>query len=331
MESLFAGFAILAMFSAGAILLAAFLAGAFVLIRYATKRKSAWTELLRRFAADNDLQFIPASFPEGPEVEGKLGGVPIHIDNFTQSSGKSSALYSRIRMSPEIPPDLRIGKESYFTGLSQKLMGDDIQTGLPLFDDTFELKGVTRSLALSFLGSASRDALWRTVRTGASAVEGGKLTYTKTGYIKGDAELGTQVDLLSALADALTEFAHRPAEGLLHHAAEDPDPGYRSRCLQALLTDFPSSDEAVTGLAFAAESTDPNFQFLYQQHQSEPNLDVIAALVRSGELDEPLHLAARAMLEGQFAGGLSLRSEEDGGGLSVAQNNSGALSEPVGD
>jgi len=234
-------------------------------------------------------------------------------------------------MSPEIPPDLRIGKESYFTGLSQKLMGEDIQTGLPLFDDTFVLKGVTRSLALSFLGSSSRDALWRTVRTGATVVDDGTLTYRKAGYIQGDAELRTQVDLLCALAGALTEFAHRPAAGLLHHATEDPDAGYRSRCLQALLSDFATSDEASAGLAVAAESTDLNFQFIYQQHQTEPNLTVIAALVRGGELDEPLHLAARAMLEGKFAGGLSIGSEEDGGGLSVADPNSGGLSPLVED
>jgi hypothetical protein len=331
MESLFAVLTLLAVACAGPIMFLALPVAAFFILRHINKRKSSWLKLLEGFASSNDLRFIPASFPKGPEIDGKLDGLPIQIDNYTQGSGNSSTLYSRIRLSPEIPPDLRIAKESYFTGLSQKLLGEDIQTGLPLFDDTFVLKGVTRSLALSFLGSSTRDALWRTVRTGATVVDNGTLTYLKAGYIKGAGELQTQVDLLRALAEALTEFTYRPAAGLLHHATEDPDAGYRSSCLQALLSDFPGNSRTVAALKFAAESADVNFQFIYQQHQTEPNLTVIAALVRSGELDEPLHLAARAMLEGQFAGGLSLGSEEDGGGLSVTNDDSGGLSKSVKD
>jgi hypothetical protein len=157
------------------------------------------------------------------------------------------------------------------------------------------------------------------------------LTYTESGYIKSEEELSAQVELLKELAEALTEFAHRPAAGLLHHATEDPEPTYRARCFQALLSDFPASDEAAQALVFAADSTDLNFQFIYQRHQEKPNLDVIAGLIRSGELDEQLHLAAKDMLEGHFAGGLSLGSDEDIGGLSVAQDDSGALSEPIDD
>lgn len=329
MESIFAGLAVLAFLAIAGLMFAAFLAAAFFLVRYVVKRKTAWTDLLSQFAASNDLHFQAPAFPRGPEVHGKLAEVPICIDTYSRGSGKNQSLYSRITLSPEIPPDLQIGRETYFTGIGQKLMGEDVQTGLALFDDTFVLKGVTTSLALSMLGSTSRDALWRTVRDGSCAVTEGGLTYTKSGYIKSEAELSAQVGLLHELAAALTEFAHRPAAGLLHHTTEDPEPTYRALCLQALLHDFPASAEAAGALALAAESTDPNFQFIYQRHQDKPNLDVLAALVRSGELDEQFHLAARDMLEGRFAGGLSLRSDEDIGGLSVAQDSSGALSEPT--
>jgi hypothetical protein len=327
-EGIFTVLAVLVFLAIGGLMVAGFLTAAVFLFRYVLKRRNAWTDLLRQFAASNDLHFEAPAFPKGPGVTGKLAEFPVCIDTYSSGSGKSQSLYSRITMSPEIPPDLQIHRETYFTELGQKLMGEDLQIGLPLFDDTFVLKGVTTSLALSLLGTTSRDALWRTVRDGSCAVADGDLTYTKSGYIKSEAELGAQVELLKELAAALTEFAHRPAVGLLHHATEDPEPTYRARCLQALLSDFPASDEAAKALVFAAESTDLNFQFIYQRHQDKPNLDVIAGLIRSGELDEPLHLAARDMLEGRFAGGLSLGSDEDIGGLSVAQDGSGALSEP---
>jgi hypothetical protein len=330
MESIFGGLIILMFLGAAALMFAAFGTAVFLIFRYVTKRKQEWSERLRQFAAEHELEFEPGSFPKHPKATGRLDGIPICIESFLRSGGgsnRSSSLYSRITMTPSIPAALSISKENFLTGIGQKFMGEDLRAGLPLFDDTFVLKGIDDSLALSMLGTRSRDALWRTVRTGYVKVDGGDLTYTQSGYITSAEELTKQVGLLTELARSLTEFAHRPAAGLLHHSSSDPEPAYRSRCFDALLRDYDGTSECEEGLRRAADSTEPNFRFLLEQRKAEPDLGVVADLARSGELDEPLYLAAKAMLGDRFAGGLSLGSEEDGGRLTVAQDGAGGLSE----
>ena len=295
-------------------------------ILVAKKKRKAWTERLTSLGQKLDLEVSPAGLFKRAKASGRVGSFGVVIDAYSQKRGNSSTLYSRITLDPPIPEGLSVSKESFLSGLAQRFIGEDIRAGLPLFDDTFVLKGVSDPVALSMLGQRSRAALWNTVSENNFGVSDGKLVYRQVGYLASDEEALAKVELLVELGEALTEFAHRPAAGLLHHAFSDPAPAYRSRCFDALLRHYWGSSECQEAMELGRQSEDPNFLFLIEQRSESPNLDVVARLVRGGQLDEPLQDAATAMLGNRFAGGLSLGNEEAEGALSVSQGNQGALS-----
>jgi len=256
-----------------------------------------------------------------------VASFPTVIDTYSQGSGKNSALYSRITVSPSLPGELTVHKESFFSGIAQRFMGEDIQAGVSQFDDTFVLKGVSDDVGLSLFGARSRTAIWSVLTDARFRVEGGKLIYRQRGYLESQSQALDAVRQMTELAQALSEFSQAPAQGLLHHAFNDPEPSFRARCFDALLRSHWGSSECKEAMERGRSQDDPNFLFLIEQRGDKPNLQVVTRLVREGQLDAPLHEAAVAMLGDRFAGGLTIEESQEEGGLSLSQDTSGGLSE----
>jgi hypothetical protein len=77
------------------------------------------------------------------KVQAQYGDWIVTLDTYTQSSGKSSTTYTRIR-APFLNQDgfrFTVYRAGFFTGLGKLLGVQDIEIGEPLFDEQFVLQG----------------------------------------------------------------------------------------------------------------------------------------------------------------------------------------------
>ena len=298
-----------------------------LVIWFSMRQRKKWNQRLSRIAKELDLDFHPGGFLARAKAVGSVASFPTVIDTYSQGSGKNSTLYSRITVSPSLPGDLAVHKESFLSGLAQRFMGEDLQAGVSPFDDAFVLKGASDDVGLSLFGARSRAAIWSTLTDARFRVEGGKLVYRQRGYLENEGQALDAVQKMTELGEALSEFSHVPAQGLLHHAFNDPEPSFRARCFDALLRNHWGASECKEAMERGRQLDDPNFLFLIEQRGGKPDLLVVTRLVREGQLDAPLHEAAIAMLGDRFAGGLTVEEPQEEGGLSLSQGTAGGLSE----
>ena len=247
--------------------------GLIVWLSMRTRKK--WNHRLSRIASELSLEFQPGGFLQRARASGSVASFPTVIDTYSQGSGKNSALYSRITVSPSLPGELTVHKESFFSGIAQRFMGEDIQAGVSQFDDTFVLKGVSDDVGLSLFGARSRTAIWSVLTDARFRVEGGKLIYRQRGYLESQSQALDAVRQMTELAQALSEFSQAPAQGLLHHAFNDPEPSFRARCFDALLRSHWGSSECKEAMERGRSQDDPNFLFLIEQRGDKPNLQVL--------------------------------------------------------
>ena len=88
-------------------------------------------------------EFINGGFWKGSKVMAKTAEWTIILDTYTVSTGKSSITYTRMR-APYINPDgfkFKIYNAGIFSDLGKWLGMQDINIGIPSFDDRFVIKG----------------------------------------------------------------------------------------------------------------------------------------------------------------------------------------------
>jgi len=251
--------------------------------------------------------------------------------------GSTPALGFRAVVDAELPPNLNIARNEpgafdYHAppgSPSVKIAGGltAYSTGIPSFDTDFEFREAREATLLLVLGARSREAIRAAVGGGGLRVEEGQVVWRGLETLPSNAEMEEKVSLMKELASALEEFASvEPSEGLLHHVKNDPEQGFRLRCFDVLLSDFSESPSAAEAIRFAESADDPTLRFLAEFQRGEPRREVIAELLRGGELPEPMKVRGLHLVGDAFAGSLSVDKGGTAGGLSVQPSGEGGLS-----
>ena len=79
----------------------------------------------------------------GSKVEIRHGEWTITLDTYTVSNGKTSTTYTRLR-APYVNKNgfqFQIYRKSFFSGIGKALGMQDVEVGIPQFDDAFIIKG----------------------------------------------------------------------------------------------------------------------------------------------------------------------------------------------
>jgi hypothetical protein len=106
---------------------------------FGPSRDEIWSELAEE---------IGASFDAGgmfgrSVVRAQTRNWIVTLDTFTVSTGKSSATFTRMR-APYVNRDgfeFHVHRKGLFEGVAMKLGAQDIEVGIPIFDDDFIIKG----------------------------------------------------------------------------------------------------------------------------------------------------------------------------------------------
>jgi type II secretory pathway pseudopilin PulG len=131
--------------------------------RETAARHAAWAA----FAARHGFTFTP---PHGPwyakkpaRIEGSVGTVPIAIDTYVVSNGKTSTMYTRLvsaAMQP-MPLDAKVYRETIFGALGDLVGAQDVPVGDAQFDKEFVVKASREDLVRQWLHAPLRAAITR--------------------------------------------------------------------------------------------------------------------------------------------------------------------------
>ena len=97
-----------------------------------------------------------------PTLSGKLNGLPVRIDTYTQRSGNSSTTYTRYQVRyPSVGFDFTLKREGGLSFIGKLFGIEDVQIGDPVFDGAFKVKTSDRDRLVAFLTPSVRSGLFR--------------------------------------------------------------------------------------------------------------------------------------------------------------------------
>jgi hypothetical protein len=176
-----------------------------VLIRYSAKQaklqQAIWEEAARRVGGT----YFPVSGPwynrKFAYLQATLDGIPLTLDSYVVSNGKSSTTYTRVQA---VAPNaervvLQLGKEGFFSSVAKSLGAQDIEVGDAPFDKTFVVKSNDEELAKAWLHKDAR-ALLQAATPYSYSLQNGELKAVRVGY-------DTNLDSLEAVMRASAALA----------------------------------------------------------------------------------------------------------------------------
>jgi hypothetical protein len=100
-------------------------------------------EVWRRLCEEIGAEFVEGGFWRGNKVQAHVGPWTVTLDSYTVSDGHSHVTYTRMR-APYVNPDgfrFTIYRKGVFSGLGKLLGMQEIEVGVPEFDEAFIVKG----------------------------------------------------------------------------------------------------------------------------------------------------------------------------------------------
>ncbi len=199
---------------------------------------AAWSRAVARsrvaaraaVARELGLAYVPGRWLEPECLRGDYEGVPVAIEYFVRSSGKTSVPCTRVR-AMGVDPEIRLSGEHLGVKLLQSITGSDLRTGDVAFDEAVAVHGSVKAL-VGLLDADTRAAVASFVVEG-HRVEGGEVVAELQGYVL---QRLTIEPLLQQAARIATRL--RPGflsdKALARIAIEDLEPGIRRNALAAL-------------------------------------------------------------------------------------------------
>src|SRR5262249_15321237 len=94
------------------------------------------------------------------QIFAEIEGVPVHVDHYTVSHGKSSTTYTRITAAASAPQGLtlKVYVEGFLSTIGKALGTQDVNVGDREFDDAFMVKASDEDLARLWIGPEIRRA-----------------------------------------------------------------------------------------------------------------------------------------------------------------------------
>lgn len=100
-------------------------------------------EVWRQLSDEMGAQFVDGGFWKGSKVQAHVGSWTVTLDTYTVSSGHSHVTFTRMR-APYMNPGafrFKIYRKGAFSDLGKFLGMQDIEVGVPEFDEAFVIQG----------------------------------------------------------------------------------------------------------------------------------------------------------------------------------------------
>jgi hypothetical protein len=170
---------------------------------FSMNQRKKWQAALRAVADRHDLFLDHGSLFQAPKTHGVVEGIPITVDTFTTSSGKSKTIWSRIKADPpKLPGGLELKPEST-SFLGKMFRGVEHVIGDPHFDEKVFVQG-PEPVVRALLDQETRDqvvaALAKDVKVHDNCIE-----WTR----KGHAEEWIVLDAFDAVLDLSRRLSRR--------------------------------------------------------------------------------------------------------------------------
>lgn len=204
-----------------------------LVVTIAIRQRRAWEATLSAVARDVGGEVVQGGWAT-PRVEAQVDGLALVVDSYTVSTGKSSATYTRVRVSGGQPAGLKLSSEGFMASIGKTITGDNVVVGDPSFDDSVFVRGVPRSQALAWASAEARTAIRHAIAQGAK-LDGQEWTLSVGGLITDEARL---LSLVHAVLGAARHLSTAPPvlDGLRARLESDPHPGVRLAALDELIT-----------------------------------------------------------------------------------------------
>ncbi len=200
---------------------------AVVLIMYVAYRShqqtvATWQTTARRLG----LHVEGGSGISRPTISGKLNGLPVRIDTYTQRSGNSSTTYTRYQVQyPSVGFDLTMKREGGLSFIGKLFGIEDVQIGDPVFDGAFKIKTSDRNRLLTLLTPSVRNGLFRLMASYPTTVISENHMGLSVRKFESDGDrLASTIQRLVATAQLLTS----PAAGVSDQNVVDREQGLLS-------------------------------------------------------------------------------------------------------
>lgn len=254
-------------------------------VRLGMTLQEQWRGALRFCADSLGLHFEPGSFWKKAFAEGDSGGLPIKLDSYTVSTGKSSSTYTRIVVNAPTS-GLALSREGIGSSFLKAFVGEDLQIGVAPFDARVVVRASDEALALAALGDRGRAAALEAIGLHGVTVANDALTFRKSGLLRDGPQLLAIARSMLVLAEELGAVASGGvAARLAEHVAQDPEGSFRRRCLDALLSSRFRRTSAAQGAARAAlTDRDAMVQLLAAEVLGPEGVDRLLALAATGSV-----------------------------------------------
>lgn len=257
-------------------------------------QRGQWMRALQALAAEFDLTIDPSTWRKQARARGLAQEVPLVVDTYTTSRGKSQTRYTRIRATPAgLPADLVLKPEGFGATLTKLLSGQDLKIGDSHFDHAVVVRGDPTHLR-AVLDAETRREIVAAVAQGI-VVENGELVWIQRGLVTDGGKLRERARQLVRLARALTASRHR--EALLRIVTTERQPEVVQGALTTLLGRWQlSADEQATLLGHAEASVRLATVAGVGRSAWPGAWPVVEAIARASGEDAPLRAQALALL-----------------------------------
>ncbi len=113
-------------------------------------------EVWRQLSQEIGAEFVEGGCWKGTKVLAHVGPWTVTLDTYTESTGESSVIYTRMR-APYVNPEgfrFTIYRKNFFSDLGKLLGMQDIEVGEPEFDEAFIIKGNDESRVVSLFSDS---------------------------------------------------------------------------------------------------------------------------------------------------------------------------------
>ena len=198
------------------------------LFTYLTNRARVAT--LVGLARELGLHYVAGRWYENGRLVGEYRGVPVAVEYYQRSSGKTSVPYTRV-LALGMDPQIQLTSEHIGTKLLQTFTGSDFRTGAAGFDEVVDVRGPEKAL-VPLLDAKTRAAVAAFVFTG-HRVDNGAARVELRGHLVDRAVIAPLLEETTRIAERLRPDFLSP-EAIARIAIEDLEPGVRRNALLAL-------------------------------------------------------------------------------------------------
>ena len=191
----------------------------------------SWTDAARALG----MAYQGGGFLRSRRITGTFEGMPVLVDTFTQSAGKSSTTYTRFRitLSPPLRLGLRLSREGFLKGLTKLFGAQDIRVGDAAFDANVMIKGSDPDRVRAFLTPARRVRIDRFLGSYPGAtIDDTEIAWHTRGLLSDPNRIVSIVRQIARLAWHLVDS--RAADDAMGTAMIAMDEGHPQEALSAL-------------------------------------------------------------------------------------------------